>query len=77
MFVDTLIPGRVPALEEVEADVKSAWLAEQKAQAWQKAYQDMRAKYTVMLPVPPERGAADGGTSRGKRSPAPSGERGS
>ena len=52
MFVDTLIPGRVPAFEEVEADVKKAWLAEQKAQAWQKAYQDMRAKYTVLLPAP-------------------------
>ncbi len=45
--------------------MKNAWLAEQKAQAWQKAYLDMRAKYTVMLPAPAE------------PSPAPSGERGS
>ena len=34
VFVDTLIPGRVPPFEEVEADVKAAWLAEQKAMAW-------------------------------------------
>ena len=27
-------PGRVPAFEEVEPDVKTAWLGEQKAQAW-------------------------------------------
>ena len=77
VFVDALIPGRVPALEEVEADVKTAWLAEQKARAWQKAYQDMRAKYTVMLPASPESASADDDTSRRKRSSAPSRERGS
>jgi parvulin-like peptidyl-prolyl isomerase len=53
VFVDTVIPGRVPAYEEVEADVKAAWLAEQKAQAWAKAYRELRAKYTVLLPAPP------------------------
>jgi hypothetical protein len=54
VFVDTVIPGRVPAFEEVESDVKTAWLAEQKAQAWEKAYREMRAKYTVLLPAPPK-----------------------
>jgi peptidyl-prolyl cis-trans isomerase C len=39
----------VLAFEEVEADVKAAWLAEQKAQAWQKVYQEIRAKYTMLL----------------------------
>ena len=57
VFVDTVIPGRVPAFEEVEPDVKTAWLAEQKAQAWEKAYKEMRAKYTVLLPAPPESAA--------------------
>ncbi len=56
VFVDTVIPGRVPAFEEIESDVKTAWLAEQKAQAWEKAYEQMRAKYTVLLPAPPEGG---------------------
>jgi peptidyl-prolyl cis-trans isomerase C len=77
VFIDTLIPGRVPAIEEVEADVKSAWLAEQKAQAWQKAYRDMRNKYTVLLPAPVEKGATNGGTSPRRQSPASPGERGS
>ena len=58
MFVDTVIPGRVPAFEEIERDVKSAWLSEQKEQAWQKAYKEMRAKYTVLLPAPPDSRAA-------------------
>ena len=38
VFVDTVIPGRIPAFEEMEPDVKTAWLGEQKQQAWQKAY---------------------------------------
>ena len=58
VFVDTIIPGRIPAFEEVESDVKTAWLGEQKAQAWQKAYQTMRAKYTVLLPGPPDKQTA-------------------
>jgi peptidyl-prolyl cis-trans isomerase C len=52
VFVDSLIPGRDPAFEEVEPDVKTAWLGEQKAEAWREAYEEMRAKYTVLLPVP-------------------------
>ena len=55
VYVDTVIPGRVPALAEVEPDVRTAWVSEQKALAWQKAYQEMRAKYTVRLPEPPGR----------------------
>jgi len=58
VFVDTVIPGRVPAFEEIEPDVKTAWLNEQKALAWDKAYKDMRAKYTVLLPAPPASGEA-------------------
>jgi peptidyl-prolyl cis-trans isomerase C len=53
VFVDTMIPGRVPEFEEIENDVKSAWLAEQKALSWEKAYKEMRTKYTVLLPAPP------------------------
>ena len=54
VFVDSFVPGRSPAFAEVESDVKTAWLADQKAQAWRKAYETMRAKYTVLLPVLPE-----------------------
>jgi hypothetical protein len=54
VFVDSIVPGRVPAFEEVESEVKTAWLGEQKAIAWQKAYDAMRAKYIVLLPKPPD-----------------------
>src|SRR6516225_9338875 len=55
VFVDTIIPGRIPAFEEMESDVKTAWLAEQKQTAWQKSYAEMRAKYTILLPGPPDK----------------------
>ncbi len=57
VFVDTVIPGRIPAFEEIEPDVKTAWLGEQKTTAWQKAYADMRAKYIVLLPATPSEAA--------------------
>jgi parvulin-like peptidyl-prolyl isomerase len=62
VFVDTVIPGRIPAFEEMEPDVKTAWLAEQKSTAWQKAYADMRAKYAVLLPAAPSDAAQTPGT---------------
>ena len=54
VFVDSFVPGRAPAFAEVESDVKTAWLGERKAEAWRKAYDAMRAKYTVSLPAIPE-----------------------
>jgi peptidyl-prolyl cis-trans isomerase C len=57
VFVDTVIPARTPAFEEIEPDVKRAWLADQKEKAVKKAYEDMRAKYTVLMPAPPPDGA--------------------
>lgn len=75
VYVDTVIPGRVPAFEEIEPDVKTAWLGEQKALAWQKAYRDMRAKYTVLMPAPPD-GAAAGAAppAPARKEPAAPGE---
>ena len=72
VFVDTAIAGRVPAFEEVEADVRTAWLGEQKALAWEKAYKKMRANYTVLLPGPPESSAASTSSPMTKET-APSG----
>ena len=75
VFVDTVIPGRIPAFEEIEPDVKTAWLGEQKQQGWQKAYAEMRAKYTVLLPAPPSKEAAQAPAPPPKKQvPASSGE---
>jgi peptidyl-prolyl cis-trans isomerase C len=67
VFVDTVIPGRVPDFEEIEPDVKTAWLGEQKSQAWEKAYKEMRAKYTVLLPAPPDSAPAKQATGNSVR----------
>ncbi len=58
VFVDSLTPGRIPAFEEVGPDVNRAWLADQREQAWHKAYEAMRAKYTVSLPSPSKKQTA-------------------
>jgi peptidyl-prolyl cis-trans isomerase C len=58
VFIDSFAPGRIPAFEEVEPDVKSAWLADQREQSWRKAYAAMRAKYTVSLPAAPAKQTA-------------------
>ena len=75
VYVDTIIPGRIPAFEEMEPEVKTAWLTEQKQTAWQKAYAEMRAKYTLLLPGPPDKNASTApAPPLNKQVPAPSGE---
>ena len=71
VFIDVVIPGRVPAFEEVEDDVKQAWFAAQKALAWEKAYKEMRVKYTVQLPTAAAEASATGDASRLPRKARP------
>lgn len=73
VFVESVTPGRIPEFEEVESDVKTEWLGEQKEQAWRKAYQQMRAKYTVLLPQVPDKVATPNNPSH-KDVPSASGE---
>ncbi len=54
VFLDSLKPARVPEFEEVEPEVKTAWLGARKAAAWDDAYRKMRSKYELLLPAPPE-----------------------
>jgi hypothetical protein len=56
VFVDSFISGRQPAFAEVEPEVKTAWLGAKKAETWRTAYDEMRAKYTVLLPAAPKDG---------------------
>lgn len=50
IYVDALIPGRIPAYEEIAPDVKQAWLEDQQRALRDKAYETMRARYRVVLP---------------------------
>lgn len=67
VYVDSIIPGRIPSFEEIEPDVKAAWLGYQKEKAWREAYAKMRAKYTILLPAPPDQGS----TPSAPAAPAP------
>jgi peptidyl-prolyl cis-trans isomerase C len=57
VFIDALTPARLPAFEEVEADVKTVWVDEQRAQFKRKAFEAMRAGYEIVLPKAPTNAA--------------------
>jgi peptidyl-prolyl cis-trans isomerase C len=50
VWVESNIPGRVPAFEEVEARVKSEWSDEQRAEGKRKMFDHMRARYQIVVP---------------------------
>ena len=50
VFVDAMEPGRTPTFEEVEPDVKSAWLDQKQRELKRIALEAMRARYTVVVP---------------------------
>jgi hypothetical protein len=67
VFLSKASPGRVPAYDEVETEVKTAWKEERRIEASRKAYEELRAKYEVVLPVPKDAIAEGGGeTARPK-----------
>ncbi len=53
VFVDSLTPSRVPAFEEVEAQVRSEWVADRRDAFKRSAYEAMRARYEIVLPADP------------------------
>ena len=50
VWVDAVVPGRIPALEDVEPAVKAGWIDEQRNEARQQAIAAMAARYQVILP---------------------------
>jgi peptidyl-prolyl cis-trans isomerase C len=51
VFVDSLTPGRVPEFAEVESEVKSEWIKDQRAEFKRKGYEAMKARYEIVLPT--------------------------
>ena len=47
VWVESNIPGRVPAFEDVEARVKSEWSDEQRAEGKRKMFDHMRGRYQI------------------------------
>jgi peptidyl-prolyl cis-trans isomerase C len=50
VFIAAIEPSRSPAFEEVEPDVKSAWLDEKQGELKRTAFEAMRKRYTVVVP---------------------------
>ncbi len=69
VFIDALTPGRVPEFEEVEAEVKAQWVANQRAEFKKEAYRVMRAKYKVILPAKAAEDAAADKSGAKKEAP--------
>jgi parvulin-like peptidyl-prolyl isomerase len=51
VHIDMLEPARVPALDEIEADVRAAWTEQRYNEIRKRAEDDMRARYTVVVPT--------------------------
>ena len=50
VFIDTSVPARVPAFEEIEPEIRAEWAEDQRAEAKRKTYEAMRARYQVVTP---------------------------
>src|SRR5262245_4813369 len=50
VWVDASVPGRVPPLEDVEPAVKAAWIDAQRAEARERAFAALAARYQVIVP---------------------------
>ena len=50
VFVTSAMPGRVPAFNEVEPDIKAGWIDDQRAAARRRAFEAMRTHYEIHLP---------------------------
>jgi parvulin-like peptidyl-prolyl isomerase len=50
IWVDSFEGGRVPALEEVEPDVKAAWVDARYLEIKRRAFDEMRSRYSVIVP---------------------------
>jgi hypothetical protein len=51
VFVESLTPQRTPDYEEIEADVKNAWVEDRRNEVRARMYEAMRARYEVVLPA--------------------------
>ena len=67
VWVDSITPGRTPTFEEVDiSQIKSQWLAAQRAETKRELFAAMRARYEIVLPRS-QRSVADTTSWRGTR----------
>ena len=69
VWIDSITPKRVPAFEEIEAQVKDAWIEEQRAEFKRQAFEVMRARYEVVLPETETKTATGNGLATARAAP--------
>jgi peptidyl-prolyl cis-trans isomerase C len=69
VWVESMTPARLPVFEEVEPEVRSQWVADQRAEFKRQAFAAMKARYEVVLPGTPTREAAGNGALPVKEAP--------
>jgi len=52
VFAESVTPQRIPDYEDIEADVKTAWVEDRRNEVRARMYAAMRARYEVVLPAP-------------------------
>ena len=50
VFLESVTPERVPDFDEIEPEVKAAWVEDHREEVRARMYKDMRARYEVVLP---------------------------
>src|SRR4029450_5650758 len=51
IFAESIPPQRIPDFDDIEAEVKSAWMEDRRNETRMRLYEAMRARYDVVLPV--------------------------
>ena len=64
IFVESLTLERTPAYEEIEADVKAAWLEDHRDEVRSRMYEAMRTHYEIVLPTTGARDSAAAAAAR-------------
>ena len=69
VWVDSLTSGRIPDFEEVEPEVKNEWIAEQRTEARRQAFETMKTRYEIILPMAGMQGVTVAGATADKKAP--------
>jgi peptidyl-prolyl cis-trans isomerase C len=51
VFIDSIAPGRVPAFDEIAAEVKARWTDQQRAELRIRTFELMKARYDIVFPA--------------------------
>jgi hypothetical protein len=69
VWVESKAPDRTPAFEEIEPDIKSEWIEEQRIESKRLVFDAMKARYEVILPNAPAMDGMMADTAEAKGAP--------